>query len=102
MNDRELAEEIVRRLNSLLDSHPEARGFLTAYAQTKIPAPTRLAVEHPTIQATDGDFRVGFVGVLNGLIGCIEANGQGHVVAGYDRKTGQLLRFILTELPEDA
>ena len=106
MNDRELAQEVVDRLNDLLVSHPEMQGFLTGFIELRHPAPTQLAVEHPTIQATS-DYQVGFLGVLNGLVGAIRngspVDGYGHIAAVYsdDENNPVLQGFMLTPLDGD-
>lgn len=101
MNDRTLAAELVRRMNKLIDTDPIAQLVLSWLMKTRIEVPPEL-IDHPTIQVDtriDGPPKVGFLGMLNGIVGVIpEGNHEdwGHVTARVE--DGLILRFELTQL----
>ena len=103
MDNRELADEMIKRLNDLVVGNPEVAYSITQLIETKVNVPETVA-DHPTIQVTqlndglDDFFQVGFLGVLNGLVGVIEDGPKkdwGFITAVYD-EGGTLLRFERT------
>ena len=83
MEDRKLAQEIVDRLNKLVED-PETLEALDALINARVPVDP-LLVDHPTIQVSGDDDKplVGFLGLLNGIVGA-RSNGWGYVAAEYD------------------
>lgn len=99
MNDLDLARELVGRLNRLCED-PEVREVLGRLIESRVAAPS--LQDDSTIQAS-GRGDVGFLGVLNGLVGIIPdgpKKGRGFVAAVRDTGTHELLRFELTASPE--
>lgn len=101
MTDEELADEVVARLNALLESG--AGPALATLCGAWIPVD--LDPEHPTIQVDvhpGGATRVGFLGMLNGLVGAIPSGpraGWGHVAARFE--DGRIVRFERTDSDPD-
>lgn len=86
-NDALLAEEIVRRLNKLIEDK-DVRKDLCRLIETRVPC-TKKTLEHSTIQANAGPDtpRVGFLGMLNGIVGVIlegPREGYGYITATFD------------------
>lgn len=77
-------------LNRIHAADPTVLPALIGY---RVPANGAL-VDDPTVQVgepTPGEYRLGFLGVLNGIFG-IRPDGQGYIGARFDG-TGRLLRF---------
>lgn len=95
--DNELADEVIARLNKLAED-PAVRSAIADLIERRVPVPEEVA-NHPTIQVADSR-RVGFLGVLNGLIGATGPHskkpGWGYVAAVYD-DNGLLTGFARTE-----
>lgn len=68
--DRDLAERIVKLLNELTELDPHAMGRLV---ETRLECNKDLA-HHHTVQVRfqDGSYKVGLLGILNGLVGVVE------------------------------
>jgi len=95
MNDSDLADEIIGRLNKLIED-PIIREDLGKLIETRVPC-SDVTRDHPTIQASEGG--VGFLGFLNGLIGTIHGerlNGWGYIAAVFDDNM-KLERFRRTD-----
>lgn len=99
MTNEELADELIRRLNALIET-PDVRDFVQAVIDQRVPV-SAVVAEHPTVQVGvhDGVFKAGLLGLLNGIVGTIadgSHSGWGHIAAIYsdDKK---LLRFQRTE-----
>lgn len=95
MTDLELANELLLRLNKLIQDDDDVRRDVGKLVDAHIPC-SKATADHPTIQV--GDNSVGFLGVLNGLAGVLPdgpKKGWGYITAvmGDD---GELLEFILT------
>lgn len=74
MNNADLADEIIARLNKLIED-PKVRADVGKLIETRIRCSEETR-NHPTIQAGWDDVEgspphVGFLGVLNGLVGTI-------------------------------
>lgn len=91
IDDVELADEIIRRLNKLCEKG-EVKEVLGGLITLRAPVPEFLH-KHPTIQVVEkgapgsGIYELGFLGVLNGLIGAIPEGlriGYGYITAEYD------------------
>lgn len=84
MVDRELAEKMIERLNDMAKCDPLAFWFLLCM---RVPCNQALA-EHPTCQvgASNGGMVVGFIGILNGIVGNYDdgpKKGWGAIAAEY-------------------
>ena len=94
MNDQDLAKEIIKRLNTLIESHPDVKRDVGKLIEARIPC-SQAVLEHPTIQASEG---IGFLGLLNGLVGAItdgNKKGWGYITAEFEDDM-TLVRFRLT------
>lgn len=83
MTDPELADEIIKRLNALLQD-PVTRVAINDLVETRVVVSTKLD-DHPSIQVVEG--KLGFLGLLNGIVGAIpegERKGWGLIVAYFD------------------
>lgn len=71
MTDKELAIEIIDRLNNLIKNDDVRKLFEHAIETRTIVSDSLLS--HSTIQAwkVNGDYCVGFLGLLNGIVGAI-------------------------------
>jgi hypothetical protein len=102
ISDQDLADEIIQRLNVLIDN-PGVREFVTRLIQAKVGIDLKLAEEHQTIQcwAKDGKASCGFLGMLNGIVGFIGGNSDisnyGYITAKFDNISNELVRFVRTE-----
>lgn len=101
MEDKELATEIIRRLNGLLADDPEVGVALGKLIKARVPIAEVLR-DHPTIQVM-GDvnpIEVGFLGMLNGIVGAIPSGkrrgGWGYVMAIVE-EDGRVSRWEDTE-----
>lgn len=93
MKDTELADEIIARLNNLIQ-HSEVRQDVSKLIETRIPC-SEATQNHPTIQAGEG---LGFLGLLNGIVGVIpdgKKEGWGYITAKFDDQ-GKLTQFCRT------
>jgi hypothetical protein len=96
MKDEELADEVIARLNKLIED-PAVRKDIGTLLERRIPlgelsTKTR---EHPTIQTPMG---LGAFGLLNGLVGVITSGprqGWGYISAEFS-DDNQLVRFLRT------
>jgi hypothetical protein len=96
IDDVDLADEIIGRLNALIGD-PPIRNDVHALIQQRIEV-TQACREHPTIQASSG--RLGFLGLLNGIVGAVvdgQYDGYGLIAAVIDDQTGQLVKFVRTD-----
>jgi hypothetical protein len=85
-------------LNDLLTYDKDA---LNKLIETRVPCNSKLA-HHETVQvvgSTDENlkqtYEVGFLGILNGLVGIHEESGYGYISAAYDDSNDNLLGFEL-------
>jgi hypothetical protein len=93
MNDKDLAEEIVARLNRLLKD-------VTIHKDIEKLIETRISVtpetcNHPTIQVYNT--QLGFLGLLNGIVGVIPSGrreGSGYIGAQFGEE-GNLVGFTV-------
>ncbi len=84
MNDEELADEIIYRLNRMVRD-PDVAKDVGDLCNTRVPC-SEATVNHPSIQVSGTT--VGFLGILNGLVGTIPEGsrvGWGYIAAVYDR-----------------
>lgn len=100
MTDIELADAIIERLNTLIED-PLVRHELGVIINFRFACADGL-LSHPTIQveqaADDAPPTLGFLGILNGLIGAIpdgDRRGWGWVTAEFDDQLN-LIRFVRT------
>jgi hypothetical protein len=105
MNDSELADIVIARLNRLIDD-PAVRIDIGRLIETRISC-SDATLNHPTIQAgesaPDSTGTVGFLGVLNGIVGAIDDGhhrGWGYVMAVFDDEK-RLERFRRTDVAPD-
>ncbi len=118
MDDAQLADEIIARLNKLIE-HPEVRDDIGRLIESRVGC-SRRTVDHPTIQAEvfhddqqmvrvkpgcEGPAGfVGFLGVLNGLVGSIPSgeprSGWGYIAAEFDDDL-KLVKFLRSK-PNDS
>lgn len=108
LTDKELAEEIINRLNKLCAESEEVRHLLGRLCDTRVNVSEHLGRDHPTIQAimvNDGiedHYQVGLLGILNGLVGPHEDNKWwGYIAAITDDDTGELLKFGWSTPPKE-
>ena len=99
VEDAKLADDIIARLNALLET-PSVRVDLARLIGTRIPCGLA-TLNHPKIQANDGveGPQVGFLGVLNGIVGTIrsgEHEGWGYISAVCE-DDGSVTRFERTK-----
>jgi hypothetical protein len=100
MNDSELADAIVERLNALVRD-PAVRADVGRLIEERVPVGEATAA-HPSIQVQEsaaGGSVLGFLGLLNGLIGTLPEGrlaGWGYVAAVFD-DSGALERFRRTD-----
>ncbi len=92
-----LADLLIQRLNEIAKVDPTA---MAALIKTRVPCNEAMR-NHPTVQVarqvgtSDDAFEIGFLGMLNGIIGVIEngpRKGWGHIVVVMDHD-GTFLRF---------
>jgi hypothetical protein len=99
MTDKELAEEIIYRLNTLLqDGYPYVGKLIGRLIELRASIPESLE-NHPTIQHSDR--RVGFLGMLNGVVGVVPTGtrqGWGLIAADME-EDGRVRAFMLTDSP---
>lgn len=99
MEDRELAKEIIKRLNSLVEDEAVRKLFENAIENRTFVSSS--VIEHPTIQAwkVGDEYAVGFLGILNGIIGAISGgrfDRWGYISAKFT-DVGELVKFELTD-----
>lgn len=95
MTNDELADEIIARLNKLLEND-QVREDINALAHRTVSASWQTQ-EHPTIQ-TSAD-RLSLIGLLNGIVGTIGEGPRatwGLISAEFDEKM-HLVRFVRTK-----
>lgn len=96
MTEQQLADEIVARLNKLIESDDVRKDIERLIAQ-RVPH-SDATRDHPTIQVGGQGF--GVLGLLNGLVAPIEAGprkGWGRIAGEFDEADGKLLGFRATE-----
>jgi len=107
MEDLALAEELVERLNALIED-PEVLDLFNRFMKLSLLVPPSV-VAHPTLQfaeeveKTDSSFifesssLLRFLGILNGIVG-VKEDGWGYIAAVFD-DTDRLVEFqVLEEL----
>ncbi len=90
MTNAELADEIIRRLN-VLAQDPALREDIQRLLETRIPC-SEAAARHPTIQTTGG-LLLGFLGLLNGLVGT-DPDGQAYIAGSYSADAREELVYF--------
>lgn len=107
MSDYDFAEELVRRLNMLLNSHEDVPPVLDALFDATVPVLVQSVAElHPTLKPTpniEGVYQLGFMELLNGLMNPVqrgEHKGRGMVRALFCR-SAVLASFGVTPEPEE-
>ncbi|OPZ36149.1 MAG: hypothetical protein BWY99_02082 [Synergistetes bacterium ADurb.BinA166] len=100
MNEEYLADILIIRLNGILDD-PDIRKDVNRLVETRIPV-SKATADHRTIQVTaEGEeSTLGFLGLLNGLVGAMPKEygrfaGWGYIAAEYDDE-GNLVKFVRT------
>lgn len=102
MEPQALADELILRLNALLvdDAMKKALYQLT---MTRVEVEPRLA-NHATIQmdVDDGKIRMGWLGLLNGLVGCLgkedgALEGWGYILVQIDEEGERVIGFSRTQ-----
>ena len=109
MTSEELADELILRLNSLLVD-PDVASLIYRMMNDRLSVPARIS-SHATIQVNDepgslpgrNRYAVGFVGLLNGLVGAIDKpdstlHGWGFIAGVLSE--GKLIRFERTKTYE--
>jgi hypothetical protein len=104
MNDNEFADEIIKRLNVLLED-PEVRTDISRLVERRVQCSEK-TVNHPTIQTAQGDSGAlpvfGFLGLLNGLVGVDRElygvkEGYGYITARYNDDGDLITHFERTK-----
>jgi len=96
--DVKAAKKIVKFLNDLLEYDRDAVGALIA---ARVICNQKMA-DHPTVQvhSRGGEFRIGLLGILNGLCG-IKKNGWGLIEAHFEDDTdssfNKVVKFTVDE-----
>lgn len=93
MTQEELADQIIVKLNEILNTDLIAVELIIEH---RVDCNDALKA-HPTVQTSNG--QVGFLGILNGLIGTIQQGprqGWGLITGVYD-DGGRLIRFERTK-----
>lgn len=96
-SDSDLADEVIARLNALIQD-PNIRADLEKLINERI-AVSKETIDHPTIQVAADSNTLGFLGLLNGIVGTItegRLKGWGYIAAVYD-DSGKLERFRRTD-----
>lgn len=96
MDDLALANEIIDRLNKLIQN-PEASELISKLVNARIEVPESL-VDHPTIQVHNQPGQkpqVGFLGLLNGIVG-VREDQWGYITLG-EYIDGSIEKFKITE-----
>lgn len=99
--NEKLAEVLIHRLNDLLADEPTLGETLGRLIAMRVVC-SRSVAAHPTIQAAteDSGFNVGFLGILNGMVGAIpkgqHREGWGYVMAVLEQD-GSVSSFINTK-----
>jgi len=101
MEDDALADELIRRLNALLEN-PEVRADIEKLIETRV-STSAATNAHPTIQIGGDKYGtgLGFLGLLNGVTGTIvggKYDGWGYIAAFFD-DDNHLSHFQRTEEP---
>lgn len=96
-DDELFADELIRRLNALLGTHPDVGAVLGELVEYRVPC-SAAVVDHPTIQLGGADATVGMLGILNGMTGVISSgprSGWGLITAAVEAD-GRVSRFLRT------
>lgn len=105
ITDRHLANEIVLRLNHLMDQDPKIKEAITKLlaACVRVYDPRQVLRDHPTIQVrvdadNDHSVTVGIMGLLNGLVGVFVVEGGNTCgrVAYTARPDGEVVNFVVS------
>jgi hypothetical protein len=101
-----LADEIIARLNAMLVGVDSVRVALGLLIAARAELPDEAIAHHPTIQVgwIDEDdtkpIEIGFLGMLNGLVGIIEGDDEPRAGAGYisawQERDGHISQFFNT------
>lgn len=106
MKDTDLADEIIARLNRLIED-PEIRADVEKLLGARVTC-SMATMGHPAIQGQALDPRamirvrhgavapaglLGFLGILNGLVGVVPESQRGHITAVFEDGGGPLVRF---------
>ena len=101
LKNEALADLLIQRLNEIAKVDPDA---MAALIKTRVPCNDAM-LHHPTVQvarqvgASDDAFEIGFLGILNGIIGVIAEGPRkdwGHIAVVMDHD-GTFIRFERTE-----
>jgi hypothetical protein len=94
MINSDLADEIIKRLNLLIND-PNIKNDIEKLINTRIKVSSETC-NHSTIQVDVGS--LGFLGLLNGIVGTLEhgsKQGWGYISAEFD-DDGKLVKFCKT------
>ena len=96
MKDEELADELITRLNRLIEIEPVRTDIEALLKRTVTVDP--YTVLHPTLQVAD-ELQLSPIGLLNGIVGVIGVGPRkdwGLIAAEYNNE-GRLVRFVRTQ-----
>lgn len=98
MDDLTLAHEVVRRLNELLES-PGMGQHLADLMRARISTGSDMLANHPTVQVSaPPDVELGWLGLLNGIVGAKPCDGWGFIGAQLDDcEAGPITRFQVNQ-----
>jgi hypothetical protein len=91
VTNEDLADVVIERLNSLIEDEPARAALEKLCCGFRLDLPDDELADHPTIQilgSNDGKFSLGFLGMLNGIVGSIEGgelNRCGYIAAVYNK-----------------
>lgn len=96
---RAIAKHIISTLNEI---HAQDPSVLAALIENRVPCNDALS-EHPTVQVEyrdpkdpDMGCKVGFLGILNGVLGTIPGTQIGYITADFE-KDGTLIDFQMSK-----
>lgn len=98
-----LADSLITRLNKMIED-PAVRLDIERLIEHRIEPVSQATIDHPTLQpykdARSGRTGLGFLGLLNGLVGVLPEGprkGWGLITAHYEGTPEQLVRFERTK-----
>lgn len=95
-----LADYIIKFLNELAEADP---ALMHKLVETRVPC-NEVIAEHPTVQVQkveDGEYVVGLLGILNGIVGARPEDGYGYIAANFEDDEGtKFTGFVRTPPPK--
>lgn len=99
ITDSELADELIRRINELMQGPPNVRDDIASLFDCEVDA-SLATYQHPTLQVTaEGNLRL--LGFLNGVVGTLKSGprkGWGHIIGHFTTDGNMLERLEKTDV----